>query len=255
MKLLVDSTLLPLGKAGVYSGIQSFLHDKRLMPTFDTFNKTNPDIYIADINMLTDAVIKNIEERPALKVIFIEKDGASEDNKSKVNEKFGNYYKFKQVDPFADLIQYSKSTYKKELKSDIVCIDQDLPEDFLLVRFPKNLKFRIFSPNIINSPYYCGFLNDDLKKDIYKSSKISFAGGDAYCNSIVAGCYPIAPKEVADIFNAIEKDETTKEEELEKMREEIYSKYNNFSILSEILNNLEYEKEAKVVLDKKEELK
>jgi hypothetical protein len=250
MKILVDASLLSYGKAATYAGFQAFLHNTQAMSTFDTFDKINPDIYIADSNYVTEAVLKNIEERPALKVVFIEDQ--INNSRKKIEDRFGNIYSFKQRISIADLIDYSKPEKINKYEAALVAIDETVPENILNMKFPKCFIFRIFSGSIINDSRYCGALIPNRKKNIYKSSSLSIATGDNFYNSALCDCLPIFPETVEDVLSALQSNNS---KILKSIKEEAYSKHNNFDSLSEILNELGYDKEANTVLEKAKELK
>lgn len=252
MKLLVDASLLTYGKAGIYSEIQSFLHNPQGgMNTFDTFDKINPDIYFADVDLVTEAVLKNIEERPALRVVFFEGENESP-NKLKIENKFGNLYDFKIKTFMADLVDYGNSKFVKDYECNLVSINETLPDFIYDVDFPECVKFRVFSDTFVGFGRYCGSAPVGIRKNIYKSSALSIASKDNYYNSIICDCCPIAPSCVQELFDAMETDYS---EKLKSLKEEVYENNNNFSSLASILNELGYTKEASKVAEKSKELK
>lgn len=251
MKLLVDMPLLQYGKAATYCGIQSFAHNTQSMSTFDTFDRINPDIYLANLESVSEAVLKNLEERPGLKVAFFS-DNKDHPNKQKVISRFGSIYSFYEKFFMADLIEYSNAQKVKEYQCEIISIDQNLPEWILSLDFPKCVKFRIFNMGVVKSNNYCGYATPSIRKNLYASSLISISSGDEYCNSAICGCYPIAPSTYEEILEALE---TDRKEELEKIKEGIYNTNNNFYAISQVLRDFGYSKEANNIIEKSKELR
>lgn len=251
MRVLVDLPLLSYGKAATYCGIQSFSHDSKTMSTFDTFDRTNPDIYLADLGSVSESTLKNIEERPQLKVAFFSND-SDHPNKAKVLNRFGDLYNFHNYFYMADLIDFQKPEKVKEYECEIVSLDQTLPEDILSLNLPQCIRFRIFNFQVVNSSRYCGHVIPTIKKNIYKSSMISISGGNEYCNSAICDCYPIAPSSLEEILEALEKDHT---KELEEIKENVYTTNNNFYAMSEVLKSFGYDKEASDMINKLKELR
>ena len=70
MKILVDSNIVSYATPGVFSGFSASLLDPKLMPVYDSFDIVNPDIYIGSLGNISESIIRNIEERPALKNVF-----------------------------------------------------------------------------------------------------------------------------------------------------------------------------------------
>jgi hypothetical protein len=133
MKLLVDNTLQTYATPAVLSGFLAAKHDTRFMSTYDTFDSVNPDIYIADADYLSEAVFKNIEERPALKVVIVQKTNINTEHPYKHNvlNRFGNLYPWIIDAGHADLLNYKDSTFHKRYKSDIIMINDQPTSEIL----------------------------------------------------------------------------------------------------------------------------
>lgn len=249
MRILVDDTLISYARAAIACGFQAFKHEPSQVSTFDTFDMANPDIYIADSNRLNKTVYKNIEERPALKVCVIQGSDEEHYNKKPFEDIFGDIHPWISDLGSADLIEYSKSEYIDRYKTDVVSI-QDNPiygiEDISL---PNSIKFRIFSPSIVKSANYCGFVPNNIKKHIYKSSRVSISEGDNIYNSILCDCYPISI--TSDILKELNTDHSKSIKEL-KMK--ILNENTNFHQLSKVFEKLNFDKEARITLEKIKEL-
>jgi hypothetical protein len=194
MKLLADSTLQSYITPAAFSGFAAAKHDINISSTFDTFDRVNPDIYIADADKLTEAVFKNIEERPALKVFIVQKTELDTEhpNKQKVLDRFGNTFTWLSDNGHADLLFYSNSQFYNRYKADVITIQENEHPLLKNIIFPDDIIFRIFSINIINHNNYCGFAVESIRKNLYKSSRLSFSTGDNYYNSIMCDCMPIS---------------------------------------------------------------
>jgi hypothetical protein len=251
MKLLVDSSLVSYATPAIFSGFSGLKHDPLNMSTFDTFDKVEPDVYIADADLLTETVFKNIEERPALKFCVIQRKPTESEHPNfvKLKDRFGDIYNWILEEGHADLLQYRNSEYKREYKCDIVSIEDPVIKGIEKVKVKDDVKFRIFSGEIIKSQYYSGFAHIAFRKDIYKSSKLSISSGDNIFNSILCDCFPINLN--SNIEELLNKDHSSA---IKEMKERIYADNNNFISIARILNLLGMEKESKTITEKLKEI-
>jgi len=253
MKILVDHTLTSYASPAIYSGFEAYQHNSQLMSTFDTFDKANPDLYIADSELLTDSVLKNISERPSLQVcVIIKNDGDNTRKyKDKFKEYFGNLHQWFSHYDFADLLEFSNSQYDAKYKSDLVCIDDHLNNMINEIVIPEKYIYRIISPNFVKHNNYCGAARSQIKKNVLKSSKICLTSGENFYNAILCDCYPIIPKSAEDVLNQIDKDHT---KEIKQVKEFIHAGHHNFDALYNILMSANRESEAKIVKEKLKEI-
>lgn len=249
MKILVDDTLISYARAAIFCGFQAFKHEPSQVSTFDTFDMANPDIYIADANRLNKTVYKNIQERPALKVCIVQDSNNNHNNKKAFEDIFGDIYPWISNLGSADLIEYSKSEYIDRYKSDIVSIQDNPIHGIQDVLLPPKIKFRIFSPNIVKSSNYCGFLPNNIKKNIYRSSKLSISEGNNVYNSILCNCYPISV--TSDILKELNTDHS---KSIKELKIKILNENTNFHELARVLEKLNFDKEAKITLEKIKEM-
>lgn len=251
MRLLVDHTLVSYATPAIYSGFAAARHDKNFMSTFDTFDKINPDVYIADADLLDESVFKNLEERPSLRVCIVQKNGFDKQhpNLDAIVKRFGDIYPWVQEVGHADMLEYSRSTYESKYKSDIVSINDTPISGIENLELPKDIIFRIFSQNYVASKYYCGFAPVSVRKNIYASSKISLSNGNNYYNSALCGCYPLSNED--NIFDALDSDHSSK---LKTIQETIFNKDNNFYSIAFILETLDMQTEANKIKSKLKEL-
>jgi hypothetical protein len=251
MKLLVDSSLTSYATPAIFSGFSGLKHDPSQMSTFDTFDKVEPDVYIADADLLTESVFKNIEERPALKFCVLQRTPTESEHPNfiKLKDRFGDIYNWILEDGHADLLQYRNSEYKREYKCDIVSIEDNPISGIEKIKFKDSIKFRIFSEEMIKSQYYCGFTHVAFRKDIYKSSKLSISSGDNVFNSIICDCFPVGINDpIEDLLN------TDHSSAIKEMKERIYADNNHFISIARILDLLGMEKEAKTITEKLKEI-
>lgn len=250
MKILVDSTLTSYAKPAIICGFQAYRHDTRQMSTFDTFDMSNPDIYLADADLLNPTVYKNIQERPALKVCVIQKNGnVDHPNKKSFTEIFQNSFEWINDSGHADIIEYNKSEYIPQYKSDVIAIEDDPIKGIENIDLPNSIIFRIFSSRLIKNSKYCGHLIDNMKKNFFRSSKISISEGNNIYNSIICGCYPIGIND--DIIAELNINHSIR---LKEMTEQILDSNTNFHALSRILDKVGLEKEADILNKKVKDL-
>lgn len=238
MKILFDSKLQQLAFPAVHSGLQCFRHDPKEVATFDIFNKVNPDVYIADLSMLTNAVLKNIDQRPHLKCIFVRGEG-TEEKEGKVKNQFGNLFEFIDVPIFGDIFSYSKSEFIARYKSDIISIDiEDVIEDSVV----SNKIYRIFhNYKIIQHPNYCGGIDPRIKKHIIKSSVACLSNQQDVYNIAIAGSLPVS------IYDF---DTSDRDNKIKDIVDKVFSGESSFHRVAEILNKLGLEKESKLIMNK-----
>jgi len=250
MNILVDKTLVAYARPAVFCGHQASKHDTDIKSTFETFDQVNPDIYIADADLLNNTVFKNLEERPALKVCVVQKSHSeNHPNKKVFEERFGNVYSWIYDNGYADVFDYNHSRFVPEYKSDLVCIEDGLQNALENINLDFSIKFRIFSHNLIKSNNYCGVIAPDIKKNMYASSKCSIAVGDNYWNSILCGCYPININE--NILDQVNSDNS---KDLKNKREELVDKYTSFHAIANVLETLNLTKDAAIIRNKVKEL-
>jgi hypothetical protein len=249
MKIVVDDSIISYGHAAAFSGFTASKHDSKTISSYDVFDRTKPDVYIGDISKLSRQVLRILEERPDLKAVFIEPQQSEniENYKLALTDTFGDLYPVIKDKPKADLVHYRGAQKVKELYADLVSLDSNPKEAILNINLPDHYIFRIFSQDIIRHNNYCGFIQEYNKKNIYKSSKFSISYDDNYYNSALCDCYPINPSCTEDVLKIIN---TNTNKDLQLIKEEIISKFNNFIALSEILNILNLDKEAKLVTSK-----
>jgi hypothetical protein len=248
MKTLVDNSLISYGRSLLYSGFKAAKHDPASVSTFDTFYTVDPDLYIADADFLTKAVIKNIAERPQMRVCVLQRNNFPEHPNFKMfKETFGDLYDWILDAGHADIFVYLKSEYKAKYKSDIVSIEDRPIAGIENINPADSVTCRLYSSQMIKHNRYCGYAPEGIRKDIYASAKLCYAQGDNVYNAILCGCRPI------DI-NADITEELNKKINLKDKQAEVLSKSTNFHAVASILQNFGFDKESKIVLDKLKEM-
>lgn len=250
MNILVDKTLISYARPAVLCGHHASKHDTDVKATFETFDMVNPDIYIADADLLNNTVFKNIEERPALKVCVVQKSNKTEhENKKIFEERFGNIYPWINDTGYADIFDYKDLQFVEKYKCDLVCIEDNIQAQLESINLNFSIKFRIFSSNVIRNNNYCGIVPHNIKKHLYRSSKCSIAVGDNYYNSILCGCYPIDLSK--DIIEQVNTDNSAK---LKAQTEELLEKHTSFHATANVFDVLNLTKEAAIIRNKVKEL-
>lgn len=234
MKILFDSKLQELAFPAVHSGFQCFRHDPKEVATFDIFNKTNPDVYVSHLSMLTNAVLKNIDQRPHLKCIFI-RGKETEEKENKVKEQFGNLFQFIDLPIFGDIFSYSKSEFITRYKSDIISIDiEDTIDTDKIYRIFHNYK-------IVQHPNYCGGIDPRIKKHIIRSATSCLTKPEDVYNIAIAGSLPVSLDNL---------DTSNRDNKIKDIVDKVFSEDSSFHRTAEILNRLGFEKESKLILSK-----
>jgi hypothetical protein len=89
----------------------------------------------------------------------------------------------------------------------------------------------------------------NIRKDLYKSSKLSIATSDNYYNSIICDCLPLT------CLDCIEEElNTDNSNKIKDLKLDILNSKTNFHAISSIIDRFGYEKESKIVLNKLKEL-
>lgn len=247
MKILVDNSLLDIATPAAYCNFQVSVLNRSTTPVYDAFDIANPDIYIGDLNNLTTSVLKNIEERPALRIFMVGSE--TTELAKKLKQSIGAFPYCNGFD-FADILKYSKANYNSSLATDIVAIEEYPIDNLEKVYFPIDLTYRIFSNcRLVNHSNYCGLLIDSLIGSTLKSSKCSIVNPKNVLNSILCDCFPVTEPE-----KAIEALNTDNSALLKQLKEEVLNSRTNFHMLAEIFNQIGLYAEANFVLDKLKDL-
>lgn len=239
MKILCDIKLMNLAKTFAFSDFQVSGLNESTLSAFDTFDTTDPELFIVHDSSITNSVMKCAAERPALKIVIV---GQGE-NKEKFKNRLGNIFNESYIDYYTpDPLLYCGGTYQEKYASDLICV-----ESMHYPKFDKNVKFRIFSNTPVNHLCYCGSLAESEVKHIYRSAKYVLTEKNNE-NVFLSESFPV---------NIFSKDMLNSRNDsfIKENKARILQGQNLFTIGSKMIKDFGYEKEAKHVLNKLENFK
>lgn len=247
MKILVDNSLLDMVVPAAYCNFQVSVLNRNTTPVYDAFDISNPDIYIGDLDNLTTSVVRNIEERPALRIFMV---GSEKTELAKKLEQSIGAFPYSNGFDYADILKYGKVDYNPSLKTDIVAIEESPIDNIEKIYFPMDVTYRIFSNcRLVNHNNYCGLLIDNLIGPTLKSSKCSIVNPKNELNSILCDCFPVTePEKAIEVLN------TDTSTALREAKEVVLNSRTNFHALADIFNQIGLYAEANFVLEKLKEL-
>lgn len=249
MKILVDKDLVSYATPAVFSGFSASILDSKIMSVYDSFDLVNPDVIILDSKNLSSTVIKNIEERPALKIYIVKNKQSGEQNIENLKAKVGNSFLVADYIVHADVIKYLNKPAANFL-TDIICIEDDGIDNLEDLYFKQSLKYRIFSDKrIVNHNNYCGVLPDNLKAPAMNSSRYAILDHRNVLNAYLCDCWPIN-----SLCSARDEVETDYSQKIKETKEEILERSTNFHVFASIIDNFGYNYESKIILEKLKEL-
>jgi len=247
MKLLVDHSLISLALPYTAIGNKSFVHDRNIMTTFDTFDKIQPDVYFCNLDKLTNATLLNIKERPHLKVIFIN-ENSNEDKINAVTSEFGNLYPIINDVIYGDIISCKKAK-KAYPECDLSILDQGVL-NYKNFTLPLKYKVRIFSSSLIANNYYCGTISSANILNLYKSSKMTYATGNNAMNAILCDSYPVDNVNIEFLLSKLN---SNLSKEIAEKRKEIMNAKTNIHICSQLFQEIGESDLSKQILNKLED--
>ena len=238
MKILASKNLVNMTIPVIQSNMQLFNLDSRIS-AFDIFDKTNPDILIIEAKDVSPSIIKNILERPHLRVVVINNDASKVDE---LKDKIGNSFTLMNPGrPFYNVIACKNASIVSELKSDIVCVEGADIENIEDWQFPISFNFKIFSSKkLIHHNNFCGIINEGLKLSAIKSSKYCIVSKESIFDAIGLGSIPIANSEFEPVTSITKED---------------VENNTNFHVMSSIFKKLGMDKESKSMLQILEDIK
>lgn len=232
MKILIDTSLMKFARVFAYCKFPTIGFNNKVIPTFDAFDMANPNVFFIKEDNLTSSVVKCILERPELRtVVFADDSGKIELLKKAVGDYF-NY--INDYNKYGDVITYSNASFIPELACDVVCTENI--EDLKIEGFT----VRIFYPEVVNSKYYCGYVNEFKLKDIYKSAKVVLTKGNK-TDVILSGGNPIesfCPSCLID------------QPDYSAERTNILNSLTTFHLIANILETLGYNQEKNLVMER-----
>ena len=249
MKILVDKDLISYITPAVFSGFSASILDPKIMPVYDSFDIVNPDILIVTSENLSNVVIKNIEDKPALKTYVVKTENTNYQNIKNLQSRIGDYFSTADYVIHADAVKYLNKPAAK-FSTDIICIEEDGIDNIEDLHFKQSLKYRIFSDKrIVNHNNYCGVLPDNLKAPALISSRYAILDRRNSLNAYLCDCWPIN-----SLCSAQEEVETDYTQKIKEAKERVLESSTNFHVLASIIDNLGYSYESKIILSKLKEL-
>lgn len=235
MKILTDKQTIELVIPASQLDYKLFVLDDKIS-AFDIFDRVNPDIMIVKSSSLTNPVMKNILERPQLKIAVINDDQEKVDQ---LKNAIGNIFIEKEDIAFCNIITYGNAKFDPLLKTDVLCLEGADIKNLHEFKFAQSINYKIFSSKqFIHHNNFCGVLAENYKPSAIVSSNYCIVDKKMELNAIYAGSVPIVNS------NFINANDTSVEE--------IKESKTNFHYLSTIFNELGLENESKLIKDKLE---
>lgn len=233
MKILTDKETVELVLPCLDIGFKLFVLDETKGSVFDIFDRTSPDILMIKASTINRAIIKNIIEKPWIRVAVINDD---EKALNELVELVGNCFTEIEDLPFCNIVTYSRVNFDETLKSEVLCLEGD-ETDLSKFDFDQGMSFKIFSSKkLVDHNNFCGILLNNFKAAAIKSSKRCIVSEKDYLNAIYCGSTPITDSSLVAATSVT--------------RDEIVSGMTNFHRFSEALKKLSLNKESDMVLDK-----
>lgn len=239
MKILCDIKLMNLAKTFAFSDFQVNGLNESVLSAFDTFDATDPELFVVHESSITNSVMKCVAEKPALKIVIV---GEGE-NKEKFKNRLGNVFNELYIDAYTpDPLLYCGGVYQEKYASDLICI-----ENMQYPEFDKNIKFRIFSDVPVDHLCYSGSLVEAEVKHVYKSAKYVLTEKNSE-NAFLSESFPV---------NTFSKTMLNSRDDsfIKENKARILEGENLFTIASKIISDFGYEKESKRILNKLENFK
>lgn len=241
MRIITDSLSEELVLPLAILQNQILVQDKSRMSVFDCFDRFDPEYLILSSQSINKAYIKNISERPHLKVVIINNEPS---NLEEVKAVLGNSFLEISDEEYYNPIKFKNVEYSPKFSTDLVCINAEEILDIEKYYPSKYIIYRIFSnKKIINHNNYCGILKTELEPVTIKSSKMSIVTKKNRLNSIYAGSVPILNPSDVELY--LEKDLS---ETLESMKRDLFGK-SNFELLANIFSNIQENETANRILE------
>lgn len=234
MKILTDIETSELVLPALQIDYKLFLLDGNKITTFDTFDRVNPDVMIIKSSSITKSVIKNILERPHLKIAIVGDNNSKEVNELK-NEIGDSFLELNDT-YFCNIVGYQYAQFINFLASDVVCLEGADVNNLNSFIFPQSVNYKIFSSKkFIHHNNFCGTLVENYKPSALKSSRYCIVNKKDELNAIYAGSIPI----LDSLFTPAN----------ETSIDEIKNSKTNFHALADIFKKWDMEKEANLVLN------
>lgn len=193
-------------------------------PAFDVFDRINPDVFVCHASTIEQSILKNIKERPHLRVLVI---NDSQENVDKLEKEIGNSFVKLEGGKFCYLDECAGATKSKRLKAETFCFEGSIIPDIHRMDLEGAKVFS--SVGIINTLSFCGMLPSTERFNGYKSCRYALVPEEEFYNAVVCGAIPIGGN----------RDATST-----KSKSEILKKHTNYDFSIEIMNVLNRPKES-----------
>jgi hypothetical protein len=218
------------GLASVFEacGFACYLYDPTTKPPLDAFYEIKPSLYLGSAKLFTSGVLKALKKYTT------------------------DYYQLEEVKYSFDSINYHQGNFTPSLECDIAYIGKPVPG--LLERLD-GYKFKLFGPESWEVPQYLGCPTDNkTKADIWASATISLAFTPEEKIHVLGCGGTIADLEKLDyMINYVHTQENYHKTRLAMIKYvNTYSSY--FNEVQDLLKNIGFDKEAKVVEEKHSEI-
>lgn len=226
MKILVESKVLPMAIPMTKAEeIQLFSFQNGVHPAFDAFDRSNPDAFVCHASVLDKAIIKNLKERPHVRIIIVDD---SKENIDVLANEIGQIFDILPDLPYCELDQCLNATEDSSLKTSVFCPEGATFEDLSKWKFEKA---KIFSAvGSINHLSFCGVLPPAKRFDGYKSCEYALVKENEWGNAIVCGAIPIHDSSLSP--------------STELTKDEVLGGLTNYEFSSNVLRILGKQKEA-----------
>lgn len=226
MKILVENKALPIAvPMAKIEKIQLFSFQNGVHPAFDVFDRTNPDSFVCHASVLDKAVIKNLKERPHVRIIVVD------DSKEKIDilkNEIGEIFDVVLNLPYCELDHCINAKEDNSLKTNVFCPEGAMFEDLPKWKFDEAKIFSVFG--LINHLSFCGVLPPAKRFDGYKSCEYALVKENEWGNAVMCGATPVHDSSLSS--------------STELTKDEVLGGLTNYEFSSNVLRILGKQKEA-----------
>lgn len=183
MKFLVDDITVPIGRQAMKDNHACHMLDPTNMPIIDSFDKFLPDICVLSIDKVDEIILERMKEYPHIN-LYLMIDTTEKTTTDIIEQYIGNnFYSLFYENSIWDSLLYPETIEKKS--SIEVYLDGFLPVD------PTENTIRIFDRKIIDSEFYCGYIEEYQKYEMFRTAKKVKLKKKDYHNASACGCIVI----------------------------------------------------------------
>ena len=216
---------MPLAKI---EGNQIYAFKKGVHSEYDAFDKSQPDLFVCKASILNNAAIKNILERPQLKILIV---NDCDDNVSWLKSQIGDNFLAISDEAYCSLDNCLNARPVQEFRTTVICPEGAIFQDIQNWNFTEA---KIFSSlRVINHKFFCGFISPEMKYSTFASSEYALVSSDDKYNVAACGSKPTFNEK----FNLY----------TDLSREEIINNHTNYDFCKLFLLELSYREEANYI--------